>query len=267
MSEQMSHELVDELAAALALGAMDADEAQAVVEHLIACPEPHEEARSVLGAQLAVALSLAPVEPSQELRDRLMQTVERTPQPWLTASPSPTPAMTPAAAPERPASARGGWRDWLLPRLMVPLAGVAAAAVIALGALNLGLQSQLADRDRALRAVADAITSGQAAFRVEGADGRGYVVDTAGSGSTLVVADLSNLPADKLYELWLLDAKGTPVAVGTFRPSATEPAVVHIEKDLTGYTTFAVTVETHRVDSPTLPNGLDSLVMVGTIGS
>ena len=263
MSEQMSHELVDELAAAFALGAVDADEARGVAEHLASCPEPHEEARAALGAATALAMSLEPVEPSSGLRDRLMQTVDRTPQPWLTATPVPAP---PSAAPERRAPARG-WRDRLLPRLMVPLAAVAAVAVIALGALNLNLQSQLADRDRALRAVADAIASGQAAFRVEGASGRGYVVDTAGSGSTLVVADLSSLPADKLYELWLLDAQGTPVAVGTFRPSATEPAVVHIEKDLTGYTTFAVTVESHRVATPTLPNGLDSLVMVGTVGS
>jgi len=258
VSEQMSHELVDELAAAFALGALDADEARAVAEHLASCQEPHEEARAALGASMALAMSLEPAQPSAGLRDRLMQTVERTPQPWLAAAPAPLQ--------ERPARARG-WRDRLLPRLMVPLAAVAAVAVIALGVLNLNLQSQLADRDRALRAVADAIASGQAAFRVEGQDGRGYVVDTAGSGSTLVVADLTSLPADKLYELWLLDAAGTPVAVGTFRPSATEPAVVHVEKDLTGYTTFAVTVESQRVDSPTLPNGADSLVMVGAVGS
>jgi anti-sigma-K factor RskA len=260
MSEQMSHELVDELAAAFALGALDPDEARALAEHLATCPEPHEEARAALGAGMAAAMSLEPVQPSGALRVRLMQTVERTPQPWLAAAPPPAPT-------ERTAPARGGWRDRLLPRLMVPLAAVAAAVVIALGAWNLSLQSQLADRDRALRAVADAIASGQAAYRVEGDHGRGYVVDTAGSGSTLVVADPTSLPADRLYELWLLDAQGTPVAVGTFTPSATEPAVVHVEKDLTGYTTFAVTVESHRVDSPTLPNGLDSLVMVGTVGS
>ena len=250
MDERMNHELVDELSAAFALGALDAAEARVVAEHLASCPEPHTEARAALGAGAALAMSLEPVEPSRELRDRLMRTI----------APAP---MAPAPAAAQPRLARGGWRD----RLLVPLAAVAAAVVIALGAWNVSLQSQLAQRDQALRAVADAIAGGQAAFRVEGNAGRGYVVDTAGSGSTLVVADLAGLPADKLYELWLLDAAGTPVAVGTFTPSATEPAVVHIEKDLTGFTTFAVTVESERVDSPTLPNGLDSLVIVGTVGS
>src|SRR5206468_5697571 len=53
VSEQMSHELVDELAAAFALGALDADEARAVAEHLTSCQEPPKEARAALGASMA----------------------------------------------------------------------------------------------------------------------------------------------------------------------------------------------------------------------
>ena len=134
-------------------------------------------------------------------------------------------------------------------------------ALVAVGAWGVTLQSQLAERDRALRAVADAIAAGETAFRVEGSAGSGYVVDTPGSGAVLVVANLASLPADKLYELWLLDAAGTPVAVGTFRPADDEVAVVQLERDLAGFTTFAVTVEASRVDAPT---NLD-LVMVAPL--
>lgn len=52
-------------------------------------------------------------------------------------------------------------------------------------------------------------------------------------------------------ELWLLDAAGTPVTVGAFRPSGDAVAVVEVDRDLDGYATFAVTVEAERVQEPT----------------
>ncbi len=240
----MDHAAVDELGAAYALGALEPDEARAVAEHLASCTEPHTEVRSLLGAEQVLAMSAEPVQPSAALRERVMASIERVPQEHAALPP-----------PRRPARAepreRRGWLDWLSPRVVRPLAVAAVVALLAVGAVGLNLQSQLAERDRALRAVADAIASGQTAFRVEGDAGRGYVVDTPGDGAALVVADLASLPADKIYELWLLDAEGTPVAVGTFTPSEAEVAVVQLERDLAGYAVFAVTVEASRVDAPT----------------
>ena len=66
--------------------------------------------------------------------------------------------------------------------------------------------------------------------------------------------------ANQLYELWLIGPDGTPVAVGTFEPTGAAVAVVPVEEDLAGFQTFAVTVETERVDAPT-----SDPVMVGTI--
>jgi anti-sigma-K factor RskA len=169
--------------------------------------------------------------------------------------------VRPPAATQAPPPSRAGWFDWLSPRVARPVAVAAVVALVAVGAWGVTLQSQLAERDRALRAVADAIADGETAFRVEGSAGRGYVVDTPGSGAALVVADLAALPADRIYELWLLDAAGTPVAVGTFRPADAEVAVVPLERDLAGYTTFAVTVEASRVDAPTSSD----LVMVAPL--
>ncbi|HTE66251.1 MAG TPA: anti-sigma factor [Candidatus Binatia bacterium] len=238
----MDHAAVDELGAAYALDALEPDEARAVRDHLATCTQPHAELRALIGADQVLAVSLEPVEPSPALRERVMTSIARAAQERDSA------ARPPAAAEPRQ---RGGWLDWLSPRVARPLAVAAVVALVAVGAWGVTLQSQLAERDRALRAVADAIAEGETAFRVEGTAGRGYVVDTPGSGAALLVSDLAALPADRIYELWLLDAAGTPVAVGTFTPADGEVAVVELERDLAGFTTFAVTVEASRVDAPT----------------
>lgn len=249
---------VEELAAAFALGAMDPDEEAQVRLHLADCQREHPELREALGAGIVMAESLEPVAPSTALRDRLMATIERTPQAHRRAvSPS-------TSAP----AARRGWLDWLSPRVARPVALAAVAALVAVGAWNLGLQSQiaqrdaeLAQRDAALRAVADAISGGQTAFRVEGNAGRGYVVETPGEGATLVVTDLADLPPDRIYELWLLNPAGAPVAVGTLTSTEDAVAVVQLERDLTGFSLFAVTVEAERVAEPS-----GEPVILGAIG-
>jgi anti-sigma-K factor RskA len=251
MSRKMSCRAVDELAGAHALGALARDEEMAVARHLASCDQPHLELRAAIGVGETLAMSLDPVPPTAALRGRLMATIERTPQ---AHRPAVAPAMTPAPA------ARAGWLDWLSPRVARPLAMAAVVVLLAVGAWNLSLQSQLGQRDAALRSVAAAIADGQAAFRVEGSAGRGYVVDTPGAGAALVVADLQGLPADRLYELWLIDAAGTPVAVGTFSSSDGAVAVISVERDLDGFVTFAVTVETQRVAAPS-----GTPVMVGDL--
>jgi anti-sigma-K factor RskA len=241
---------VDELAGALAIGAVDADEARAAREHLATCPEPHAELRSLIGADAVLAAGLEPIEPSAGLRDRLMRSAEAAPR-----------RESVAAAERGEPPRRRGWLDWLSPQVARPLALAAVAAFIAVGIWGVMLSGQLADRDRALRDVAAALSGGQAAFRVEGNAGRGYVVDTPGSGASFVVADAGALPADRLYELWLIGPSG-PVDVGTFHPGDAAVAVVPVDRDLSGFTTFAVTVESHRVSAPTTDP-----VMVGTLGS
>ena len=248
MNDEMTHQQVDELAGAFALGAMEPAEEAAMRAHLATCDQLHREVYEALGAGPALAASLDPISPSPALRDRLMQTIERTPQ------------RDRLEVSSRPA-ARRGWLDWLSPGVARPVALAAVVALLAVGVWNANLQSELGRRDAALRAVANAISGGEAAFRVDGSAGHGYLVETAGEGAALVVADLAELPADKLYELWLLDAGGTPVAVGTFTKTDGAVAVVTVEQDLTGYATFAVTVEAERLPAPSSGD----LVMVGAL--
>jgi anti-sigma factor RsiW len=247
MSQRWDHAAIDELGAAAVLGALEPDELAAVREHLASCPEPHDEVRALVGVDQVLAMSLEPESPSPQLRDRLMASIESAPQEHARAGAEP---VEPAREAEAVPSVRRGWLDWLSPQVARPLALAAMVAVIAVGGWALALQGQLADRDRALRSVADAIAVGDVAFRVQGPAGRGYVVDTPGPGGALVVADVSSLEPNQLYELWLIGAEG-PVAVGIFRPTGEELAVVHVERDLTGYDVFAVTVEASRVEAPT----------------
>jgi len=248
MNNELDCQAVDELDAAFALGAVEPDEARAVAAHLASCQQPHAQLRSMLGAGELLSLGLDPVQPNAAVRDRLMATIERTPQEHRVG-----------LGEREAAGRRNGWLDWLSPRVARRLALAAVVAVLAVAGWNLSLQSQLAERDRALREVAEAISGGEAAFRVDGSAGRGYLVETPGSGAALVIANLASLPADQLYELWLIDAAGA-VAVGTFTPSSGAIAVVPVERDLAGYTTFAVTVEADRVDAPT-----GTPVMVGDL--
>ncbi len=243
MSDALDCLAVDELDAALALGAVGTEETRAVASHLASCAQPHAQLRAFVGAAEVLMMSNDPVTPGPGLRDRVMATAARTPQQHRPASR--------LESDERSQNARRGWLDWISPRVARPLAVAALAAVLAVGAWNLGLQSQIGERLRALRAVAAALSGSQVAVRVEGSAGRGYLVETPGAGAALVIASLASLRADQLYELWLLDAAGAPVPVGTFRPGSDAIQVVPLDRDLAGYATFAVTVEAGRVQAPT----------------
>jgi anti-sigma-K factor RskA len=252
MTLRFSCQDVDQLAGALALGAVDADEARAAREHLSSCPEPHAELRSLIGADAVLTAGLDPIQPSAALRDRLMASVD--------ALPSRIEAAAPAG--EAPAPARRGWLDWLSPQLARPMALAGVAAAVLLAVVSASLAGQLGDRDRALREVASALAADAPAHRVEGTAGRGYVVDTEGTGAAFIVADVQGpLAANELYELWLIGPEG-PVDVGVFQPRDNQIRVIRVEQDLEGFDTFAVTVEAERVAAPT-----SDPVMAGAIGS
>ena len=182
---------VDALAGPLALGAVDADELRAAREHLATCPEPHAELHSLLGADAALAASLEPIQPSAGLRDRLMATVAEVPQDRAEVGGSGR------RRPSEPRPARRGWLDWLSPNVARPLAVAAVVALIAVGVWGLSLSSQLNEQQQALDEVAEAIADG--AGRASGSTataGRGYLVDTPGSGA-LVRGDGRQCPGSR----------------------------------------------------------------------
>jgi anti-sigma-K factor RskA len=236
----MNCEQVDELGAAYALDAIEADERRAIDAHLDSCREPHAEARSALPALLAAG-SVESVLPRPELRARLMTTVAATPQ-RTTAAP-------PRRAAIEPAPPRRSWLDRI--GLLRPVAMGAVAASLVLAVVAGTLWAQLQDRDAELRAVAEALRGSGIAHAVSGTAASGYLVDTPDGTATLVVSGLPELPEGQLYELWLMDAKGNPVIAGTHTGSADELKIIELEEDPAGWATFAITVERSRVGAPT----------------
>lgn len=236
---------VDELAAAYALGAVESPEERGIDEHLATCDRPHVEARALIEVASLVPASLEPVAPSAALRGRLMASIAQTPQEHVVpaAVRSPQPIRSAEPRPIRAAEPRRSW--WQLAPLPASLAAVALAAAVGVGAWNVSLSQQLGDRDAALRAIASA----DAIFAAQGSAGSGWVIESAGQ-AMFMAEDLLDLPADQLYELWLIDGDDAPVAVGTLTDTD-GVALVTLEGDLGTATTFAVTVESERVDAPT----------------
>jgi anti-sigma-K factor RskA len=247
---------VDELAGALALGALPPDERDAAERHLETCDQPHSELRELIGADLALAASLDPVEPDPALRERVLASVAALP---AVDRGVPVDRDEPADEPSR-ATRRIAWWDWSTARPWQFLTAGAAAVALVAAAWGIGLRQEVATQQAALSAVADAIAGGYPAHPVSGPGGTGYVIDTSGTGATFLVAGLEELTGGDLYEMWLIDASGTPLAVGTIDDADADLVVAAVEQDLAGFTTFAVTVEPQRVSAPT-----SDPIMAGTI--
>jgi anti-sigma-K factor RskA len=235
----MTCETVDELAAAYALGAVAPDDDAAIGTHLADCDRPHVEARELIGVGAFVGASVEPVAPSAGLRARLMATAAVTPQEHRSVDRAP--ASRDVAVQPRPAP-RPWWQaGWL----SAALGAAAVVVILALGAWNVSLNQQVAERDAVFRAVASA----DAVHQVAGPAGSGLLIEADGE-ATFVAEDLAMLPGGSLYELWLIGPDGAPVAVGTLTDTD-GIATVTLEQQIGPATTFAVTIEEGRVDAPT----------------
>ena len=126
------------------------------------------------------------VAPSQGLRERLMTTIAETPQEHR---PEVASVRQPAESLEAPRRLPAWWRLTPLPSA---LAAVGLAAAIGLGAWGITLNSQLAERDAALRAVASA----DAIYAASGKAGSGWVIE-CGEQAMFMAEDLADLPPDR----------------------------------------------------------------------
>lgn len=224
---------VDELAPAYGLGALDASEARAFSAHLARCRKPHSEAVELVEAAVVVPMSLEPVTPSAGLRARIMTSVAATPQEH----------SAPEAVVRAPAGGRRRW--WSMGALPSALVAATLVAAIGVGAWGASLNSQLADRNAVLQAIASA----DAVYTASGPAGGGVVVES-GDAAMFMTEDLAELAPEQIYQLWLIHSDGTTVAVGTL-DDANGVTIVTLERDLGAAVSFAMTVEAERVEQPT----------------
>ncbi len=206
--------------AAWALGALDAVEADAVRVHVEGCASCREVAtrlRRVIGA---LPLEVEEVAPPARLRERV-----------LTATAAPPRISAPTATPvRRPSTAPAARRM-----------STYALAAVAVVALLIGvLVGQVTLRTQA--------PSQSARFTLAGhqdmSGAHASVIDLRSDGVALV--DFRGLPppgSGRVYEVWLIPAKGDPVPAAVFVPDSNGAKVVLVDRSLAGYTVMAVTNE------------------------
>lgn len=246
-----------DLAEVYALNAVSASERDAIEEYISAAPTPERAAfeERVRQARETLAVSFTvEEEPPAGLFDRIVAQLP----PQSDTVPVPAPGVRghvePAAdgvmddlgaARKRREERRraSGLRNWL--------AGVAAAAVIALGGVGVG--AYVANQNDPLNQVLQAQDVRQATVDVSG--GGTATVSISSSKDAVVVRmnGVSAPPAGKVYQMWLIPKDGSaPVSQGLMDAEAlSKPAVV---KGIRSAAALGITVEPAGGSaSPTLP--------------
>jgi anti-sigma factor RsiW len=206
----------DELTAAYALDALDADEVTAYEDHLAGCEICQANLAALSATAVQVAYAAPPVDPPPELRGRILDAAR---------------AERQNVVPLRPPS------EWLRPSArtaVAALAAVAACLVVGLGIWNVSLSNQLEE------------AKGLRALPLEGASGS-LIVGGEDRGM-LVVSNLDDAPAGKTYEAWVIE-DGTPAPAGTF--AGGETVAVELEQPVRAGAVVAVTIEDSEVAQPT----------------
>ena len=228
-----------------ALGALDAEDAAFVREHLRACGLTHPELREWLAVAGAIGEALSDEDlPSPGLRDRVLDAARRD-----------TVASTSGTV-EGTRRSRDPWR------VAAMGAGSLALAASLLLAMQIGEGNGLRDRvdqgEARIAALETELVTAQA--RIERAVARGatayfmdgegeapgasfmLVVERESAGAVLLVSSLPQLDDGETYELWV-ERDGEVVAIGTFVPDASGLAAVTIDASLAGIGQAMVTIE------------------------
>jgi anti-sigma-K factor RskA len=217
-------EIVD-LIPAYALHMLDEDEARRVAAHLETCQSCREELAAYEQTAAYLAASVPLVEPPGHLKGRLMARI----QPEA-ADPAPT-------APPLP------WWERVKAglRFAAPVwAPVSAALILALLVGNLVLWQQVRQSARQ-EVVAVALTGTDAAPEANGV----LVLTPKRPDGVLLVSNLTPLPDEQQYQLWLIAEDGSRDSGAVFSVAADGRAEVDVSgrKALPDYAGFGITVE------------------------
>jgi anti-sigma-K factor RskA len=218
------HDRMESLLAPYVLDACDEAERELVEAHLLACPDCRAAARRLSRTMAAVPLSVDQVRPPEHLRARILA------------------AATAAQAPEPDEPRiltlplRGGRPARPPRRFPLQWAAVAALAIVlaGLGAWNVVLNQTLNAPPARYAIVGTGTMAGASGTVTEFRRQDAALVDLTG---------MPQPPAGKVYQLWLIDASGTPTSGGTFTPSADGTARVGVNQPMARVRTVAITQE------------------------
>jgi anti-sigma-K factor RskA len=226
------HEELEASVAAWVLGAMDADEAEAMRVHVEGCATCRESAARLRRATVVLPLAVDEVAPPARLRERVLTGGAGSRGPIV--APAPSQQRDPrriSAVTARPPTSRG----W------IPMYGAAAAVLFAL--LIGVVAGDLLGRS-AVRPPSNAVARFTVVGQGELAGARASVVDLKSDGVALV--DFTGLPpvqSGKVYEVWLITAGGRADPAAVFVPDSNGSKMVLINQPLTSYSQIAITRE------------------------
>jgi Anti-sigma-K factor rskA/Putative zinc-finger len=223
---ELIHDEVVDLAASFVLGALDEDEMAAVRAHLASCADPHLEFAELGGMVAVLQASLRPVDPPPALKDRIMAAAAadldaRRGEAAQTETAEPVPATPAVPAAARPAGPVLVPRQ---PRWAWALGIAAVLAIVALGGLNLSLQSQLNEAEAYQRQVAAVLDSAArpgaltAVMKNETGEGpSGLAAVTPDGVMRIAMRDLAPTTGPEVYEAWAILPDSVPVPLGGFQ--------------------------------------------------
>ena len=225
------HEELESSVAAWVLGAVDEAEAEAIRSHVEGCASCRQLVGRLRRVASALPLAVEELNPPPRLRDRVLAgaTVSQPDAPPTAVrvrrpEPKKVPAPSPAAGARR-----------------IPSYALAAVALIAL--LAGVIIGQIA-----LRAPQPPAPSQVARFTMVGhqemAGAQATVIEL--KSDRLALIDFRGLPppgAGRVYEVWLIPAKGDPLPAAVFVPDSNGAKTVLINSSLAGYSIMAVTNE------------------------
>lgn len=220
-----------DLAELYALDAVTEEERRAIDAYMASAPDAERRAflDRVRQARETLARTFrAEEEPPSDLFDRIIsQLPAQDPGPGSSTATPATAAAGPHEATDELAAARrrreerrrpAGTRRWL--------AGVAAAAVIALGGVGVG--AYLADQNDPVNQVVRAADLKEASVDVAGGGKATLLISSSHDAAVVKMSGVPAPPSGKVYQMWLIPRDGSaPVSQGLMDEQAlSKPAVV-----------------------------------------
>ena len=176
------------LTGSYALDAIDGPELEDFERHLSHCQSCTAEVRGLQETAARIGLAAA-LEPPEAMRERVLAAASRTRQ-------------LPPVVTERPRRRRRGW-------LPTAVAGLAAAAAIALGVVYAVTQHQLDNAQAQNRAIAAVLAAPDARVHTVPSRTGGTVtavVSIRQRRAVITTSGMPSLPATKVYQLWVISA-------------------------------------------------------------
>jgi len=264
------NENAEELLIFYALGAVTEDERARVEVYIASNPEAKLRLEEMMQTAAGLPFEAAPVQPSEELKRKLMNRVNADARKRF------------ASMPQTQASSWSRFLDLFRPQAgnWAPHAIAVLSLFIAIGTglwgLSLrnqyvSLQSEVASLRQELALQREVITrvasADSRAFAISGTEhqpaAHGQLIADPKTGSAvLVVSGLKPLEAGKIYEVWLIKGD-TPVAAGLFKVDDQGQAILEVSQNVEPGSYNAVGVSIEPEGGSSQPTG--DIVMLGEI--